>query len=757
MFGHARWVLSKTYPKFIETAPEWATRAASVVSIAACDRPLPRKEIRIDVHLPDGRDLVMINDETTLQDWRTQRHLDDDDNVLKSFAEHLGKCSFEVFGEVVSTAVAHETGTGVWKRILGVGSDRIEDVADLLWPIATSMPFLDTRDTCRDTVTCIAAAYPTRSEHARAEFEEAMLAWLSEPIEDKTWRENGVYRLLSLVSSEHLVTEAARDLRNRLSDAGELRGNRPYMTVTSGMLPNDDIVDRLLENEGATPSKGVDGAVRAVARPLEDALKSAEEDDTRRVAALWALLCPLRDRLDRAETEGAHADVLRSGWAAIGEALTEIMESEALALETNDQPSLVEIVDLIDRLAASPWPDPAEETEGSMMAWGNWDIRVYAAKALIILCRRFGGSEPSLLDRLDALTFDAVPSVRLQITSSLNTLWDVAPDKMWKLVEKIGREEAHRSLIGYFIGGSLARLSEVATDRVEAVLSGILARVPLRKGDTVAPSRDEMVNAVANIAAHLWVGRARPAAKAWIDAWLSDPTGYDSCLRELTSDLREALFDRYMHPEAPPAAKIQARAKGIIDRLVEASAQEMEQARAESETVPAQSRDEEPAAARLSSAAGLIDHAMAQIYFGSGAFERRSRDRDTPGLADNAAKRAFLNEYRDTLKAIAQAGPASALHHLAELYAFLVPANPAEVFDRWSELLVVEGSLRGYEFEQLASAESVRLVRLYLADHRDVFTDPARRDRLVQVLNLFSDAGWPEALQLLYELPDLLR
>jgi hypothetical protein len=38
-----------------------------------------------------------------------------------------------------------------------------------------------------------------------------------------------------------------------------------------------------------------------------------------------------------------------------------------------------------------------------------------------------------------------------------------------------------------------------------------------------------------------------------------------------------------------------------------------------------------------------------------------------------------------------------------------------------------------------------------------IFEDAARRQTLVAVLELFSSAGWPEALKVLFELPDLLR
>ena len=52
---------------------------------------------------------------------------------------------------------------------------------------------------------------------------------------------------------------------------------------------------------------------------------------------------------------------------------------------------------------------------------------------------------------------------------------------------------------------------------------------------------------------------------------------------------------------------------------------------------------------------------------------------------------------------------------------------------------------------------SVRTVQRYLADYRVVFEEAPRRERLVRTLEVFAKAGWPEAMRLLYELPDLLR
>ena len=94
---------------------------------------------------------------------------------------------------------------------------------------------------------------------------------------------------------------------------------------------------------------------------------------------------------------------------------------------------------------------------------------------------------------------------------------------------------------------------------------------------------------------------------------------------------------------------------------------------------------------------------------------------------------------------------------MVELYEFLAEGSPEVVFDRIAALLLGPAASDGYQFESLAEAALVRIVQMYLADYRSVFSDIGRRGQLVKVLELFSKAGAPEALRLLYELPDLLR
>lgn len=761
-YQQARWRLKESYPTLLAASPRWGTKVANAVAIgtAMLNRAgLTSDPIRIP--LPAGRELGVVEDHQLLIDWRSERHPDNHEEVLGAFAAYLRKCGEAEFRSVVDTALQENSAGSVWSRILGVGAERVDVAGDVLWCVASSLPLIELRDVSRDAIIFIAAAYALRVKAERSAFETALLDWLSEKSEKGSWRLSLATRILSTVPDEALVTDEIRELKAGLEVAGKLAGNHPYVTITVGRVEDDTILGELIPDEGSDQSVSSNRAVRNSPEELE-ALTSqmTGECDAEQIATLWEIVSKVVAIPHDAGDAAIHAELSQANWGAVARAVDMIAKGGAYAPEVTGHPSLAAITMLVDKLAVSPYPAPQpSEGDDSFIAWGNWDVRVYAASALIHLCRRFGALDPSLIDRLEVLAFDPVPTVRLQIAQSLNTLWDVARDRMWDLVTKVGSDEQHVGVLGFFVSGPLRRLSEPMPERVEAIVSGILERISRLTAERLQRDREPLAEAIAGLASRLWVGRNRPAAQVWIKDWTSDLVRNETYVWTLLSSIRMGLFETYVHPDDQTAAGIQKRSKELADRVVRTASRVMLDSLPKLQRADAASNTREMAENRYKVAARLLDHVMSQLYFGSGAFRRSDRDgkSEAPGLADGTAKRAFLRDYADTLDAIGQVGTAHTLHHLLELYGHLADAAPEAVFDRLVDLLVGPASREGYHFESLGSDALVRLVRRYLADHREVFEDPGRRARLVEVLELFSGAGWPEALKLLYELPDLLR
>jgi hypothetical protein len=57
----------------------------------------------------------------------------------------------------------------------------------------------------------------------------------------------------------------------------------------------------------------------------------------------------------------------------------------------------------------------------------------------------------------------------------------------------------------------------------------------------------------------------------------------------------------------------------------------------------------------------------------------------------------------------------------------------------------------------MANTLIVGIVERYLAEHRDVFADPDRLGDLVDCLDTFARAGWPEAQALTFRVAEIWR
>ena len=223
----------------------------------------------------------------------------------------------------------------------------------------------------------------------------------------------------------------------------------------------------------------------------------------------------------------------------------------------------------------------------------------------------------------------------------------------------------------------------------------------------------------------------------------------------MLSSLRGALFLGYRSPVKPEDVPLRGRAKRVLERVVAAAVNAKQEAERFLRSGSTSDADKAPTEALCVVGDRLLGHACNQFYFGSGAFHQSAEE--APGVGANSEKRAFLCDYLEQPDQIGRHGSAQAIHHLIELYVFLAEASPADVCDRVASILTGPAIAENYQFEALGAEVLVSLVRVYLADYREIFEDPARRAQLVAVLETFSSAVWPDALRLLYEPPDLLR
>lgn len=387
------------------------------------------------------------------------------------------------------------------------------------------------------------------------------------------------------------------------------------------------------------------------------------------------------------------------------------------------------------------------------ISWGSWAVRVYAAEAWVSLGARFAFSHPIIIDHLERFLDDRVPAVRLQAAQNLQVIHSAAPERMWVLGEKIAKCESDAQVLAFYLNGSLLRFSHRDPERCEALLGIVKERID----DDISvemEGRDQVLECLGGWTAQLFVGQGRTLTLTWLEEWVGNPEKYREFLDSFVSSLREALFDRYRSDADARAEAVSDRAQHGLEVILKNASGIVAEAYSVIES-EADETEKGTAKERCIAAERVIHHAMNQIYFGSGAYSNNSME--GKGLSDTDAMARFFDDYGNVLDLVACTREPATLHQLIELYEFLIPGDPETVLDALHALLLGRGEEEGYHYESLGQKAVVRIVERFIADHRAIFEDEARRSKLVAILQLFSKGGWPDALRLLYDLPDLLR
>lgn len=755
-YRHCRYNLGRCVTRLLELSVPLGTRAIIEASLGETDRAMQLGDDREQVTLPGRAPFDLLGRDYSFNTWddTEERHGTPDDDVLAQFVAHLRGCSSAAFIETVNAAATGYAGPAVWTRILGVGAERTAEVADLLWPFARNITILAHRDIVRDAVRFLAAVYPSRSPSERAAFEaEALRPDLFTDEPEQRWWRRTLSRFLSLINADAIATYPMRALRVELVAANELAGNPPTRSGSIRWESSRRITHSLLAGKGVDTEEGVDAQMLSRSEELYDLVQATSPaSDAAALGALWTATLATIGMYD-ANAAALHGEVEQPVWGHISNAVERIVDADAYVPGTEGMPALDELLGILERLWASRFPEPREKDEGSNLSWGNWEVRVYAAQAYVALARRFGETHSELVGKFDVMLADPAPQVRLQAAQRLLALWHVARERMWDLAEQVARDEPHTKVLASFLHHVVPRVTWQDLEKCKAIIEIVRARREAVERDD-KPGRDEVAEQLGGLTAQLWCWQEEPVALQWLQIWAGDPTAHREFFTSFLSMLRGAFFARYATgAECDSGLADRSQQAAMVILVACSAAADTSHAAVIGGTVEGAER--EAAIATYKAAESVIGHLMNQLYFGSGA-HADTREAKV-GLGSPDAMRRFLIDYRPMLALLGASHEPSTHHHLVELYEFLIPSDPAGVFDAIHGLLTGPAAREGYHHESLAAPVIVRMITRYIADHRSIFEDDKRRAELVEILRLFSDVGWSDALKLLYELPDLLR
>jgi hypothetical protein len=152
----------------------------------------------------------------------------------------------------------------------------------------------------------------------------------------------------------------------------------------------------------------------------------------------------------------------------------------------------------------------------------------------------------------------------------------------------------------------------------------------------------------------------------------------------------------------------------------------------------------------------LVHDVASQLFFASGAFDN-PQDRDNERLTPTQLRR-FWNESAPLFALLTDEPHPNIAHHIVQTLEHLMPCAPGEVF-LLATKSICTSSAAGFQYDSLALAAVVKLIQRALADHREIFQDKDSEclKALLKVLDLFVEAGWPQARQFTHRLEEIYR
>lgn len=741
----AQWSLAEYFPIFLKQFP----RAASIALVEAMKGYVDREH-----KIRDGARAVTISingqDARLVEDWsyiwahdpEDQQH---GDNALRLAVSFVQQMSVATDADIVAAAkeiIARNSLGILWARLMYIGARRIGVLGEILWPYASRPEFLTFSDTMKDSADVVAAGYPLQMEQTRSSFERTILnLTFPESGDPENLRKYMLRRIFGVIGRDNLVTEEARQaLSAAVAKPDEEPINeRPFRTSGVRYGRSDD--DWWLREQGVDTQSPANLEVLQQTKLLKEEFGgNKREYSTNNFGATLDRLVDFMAQVDA--VDGVHDHVRSDALGVFGDALSTLVNSdEKAAASTEDR--IRKIVAQIKRLAESDSPKVTEDTEKSFekgAAWGSPAPRVDAAHLALTMSRASSSAFALLQDTILALLADAHPAVRMGVATYINALWETDRRFMWKLADLVVSNERNSEVLRFFANSVLGRLVWSAPEEVERL---VLALQQVADG-----GKRGLADEIGGLVGLLWIGSGRERARGAIQGWLSNADANQEFIEHAVSMLRGNVIAGYDKPEKR-ATEVRLRSHQMASWVVDATANELKSYFNLSERTP---KDQSSATA----CAKIINHVGNQFYFSSGAFRHGNSDGET-GLRDQEQKRLFLSEVGPMLWKISEVATPGTLHYLIELFEFLIPADPPQMFDLVAHALLGAGKAQGYQFESLGADRVVEIVGRFLADNRNIFEDDARRRKLIECLDAFIEAGWPSARRLLYRLPELLQ
>lgn len=755
----ALYQLAKVFTDFLKSAPEEATRAlVSVVESYVVQRHSPVSgKWQEEAFNFNGRQAYLRTDYSAIWDEGNAYRHDEPLKMLDVFQQFLEGMATEQdtsdrLRGLIKIIVSENRSAVIWRRLLLAGARFPETIGLEILPLAWALPILTGCDTTEPAGKYLKAIFPQLETHQRQKIEQAILSIPDTmPAEHREAAEKYRDRLLKCLALGAIVTDSARQRLEELQVHNNVSPNELHVRF-GGVESRPYGEVEYLKDQGVPVDSDPNRRIRDLEQPVKEfADKHLNSTPTlEEIESVLPHLRDLRKALGHADEDGVHPKQKDYAWGILAAACARIARTDRLSCR--EEPGLfVKAVLLEASRHHEPVYDPKSEAQfDEFPSWGGPAARIDAAEGLIILASHADCATSDVLNAVEELSADSVAAVRYQVAARLNVLYRTAPDLMWRIIERMARKEQSRGVLQGLLAGPFGRLAGAEPDRVAALTKTIFERI------IEGPGASNVREFSVGIFVDLSIWRGNHPAQSIVHRIVSDPASYSGEANRILRGLQEPVTYGPTDTLEPQADAVRKRALSLLEALLRSAQnglRNLERRNAGNDFNDWPQSDQETAKAL----AQLIDGVGMEVYFASGAHGAKSQRQSSKPRNVGPQSERFYQEAGPILDELSNSAFPSVAHHLLESLEYFIPVDPRGVFLRIHRV-VLTAQQAGYQHESLAADLIVQLIERYLAEHRSLLQqDKDCRRALIEVLDVFVKAGWPNARRLAYRLEEIFR
>lgn len=748
----ARHILADYYVKRTPISPRFMA-AAACIAWNSVERRHPGNASHKDKLLTRIRFRGLACDLVEDLSFISDRGSDPDENkILTRFIELVRDWSARqdatALAEALDTCAQYNRTALMWTELMRVGAEYPDTCGQLLLPLLHEPVILAHPDYREGSTALFAALHRVGAPEQRAALERLVLtlpqmlpAWNEEEHLPAPSPQAVQQRLLRALNRDQIVLEEAAALCEQLTGTGA--GDvEPEFKVR--LLHGEELQQQL--RGPAQPRTPAQDERQRLCRELKPLAAPERLPASESIDANWSVILAA-DQAVRAHRE-THphdaqqlADYLTAACATI--------VSVATWPPDTDRWQIVRAILLQASNNARPGPDDGKEADESRSLSWSWPApRLDAARALPELVARLGTLDDEVAATLRRLARDSSYLVRYHVALHLPHLAEHAPTLMWELADSLLCDE--RSLwvldaLARSLSGLLHRYPAEALPRLELLTQKACAH---------RTATHRLFTTLAETFLLRPVCSESRTARRYLTYLISkcDTLRCADALHGVIASCRPWL-SASVNPRDETAIVTQPRVWQFLRRVLNATQLKRKKLQ---KLIDIEDADARESYHRLML---LADDLAMNIALANDTIQPHGTD-DKSRLSHAQLAHLWATASQ-VLSMLANETHPHTLHSLISVLCLLLPADPQHVF-LLAARAIAHGATSGFHYYAEAETVTLRLVQQALAAHREIFKRTNDKEMecmtaLVNMLDVFVDAGWPAARRLAFTLEQINR